>query len=42
MKTFPQISPKKILAYLSSQNKMTDIKYMLLAFPNLRKLAAFV
>ena len=42
MKTFPQISHKKILAYLSSQNKMSDIKYILVEFPALRKLAAFV
>jgi hypothetical protein len=42
LKTFPQIQPKKILAFLSSNNKMTDIKYMLSAFPDLKKLAAFV
>ena len=42
LKTFPQIQPKKVLAFLSSNNKMTDIKYMLSAFPDLRKLAAFV
>jgi hypothetical protein len=42
MKNFSQISPKKILAYLSNHNKMTDIKYMLITFPSLRKLSAFV
>jgi hypothetical protein len=42
LKTIPQIVPKKILAYLSSHNKMSDIKYILSAFPELRKLAAFV
>jgi len=42
LKTIPQIMPKKILAYLSSNNKMSDIKYVLSAFPDLRKLAAFV
>lgn len=42
MKTFPQISPKKIFAYLASNNKITDIKYMLVEFPSLRKLAAFM
>lgn len=42
LKTIPQIAPKKILAYLSSNNKMSDIKYVLSAFPDLRKLAAFV
>jgi len=40
--TFPQIAPKKVLAYLSSKNKISDIKYVLSAFPELRKLAAFV
>lgn len=38
----PQISSKKILAYLSSNNKMNDIKYILNSFPNLKKLAAFM
>lgn len=42
LKMVPQIMPKKILAYLSSNNKMSDIKYVLSAFPDLRKLAAFV
>jgi hypothetical protein len=42
LKSVPQIAPKKILAYLSLNNKMSDIKYLLSAFPELRKLAAFV
>jgi len=42
LRMFPQISPKKVLAFLSAHNKMIDIKYMLSAFPELRKLAAFV
>jgi hypothetical protein len=42
LKMFPTINPKKLLAYLSSHNKMADIKYVLSAFPNLKKLAAFV
>lgn len=42
LKMFPQIQPKKVLAFLSSNNKIIDIKYMLSAFPDLRKLAAFV
>lgn len=42
LKMFPQIQPKKVLAFLSSNNKIIDIKYMLNAFPDLRKLAAFV
>ncbi len=42
MKVVPEIAPKKVLAYLSSNNKMSDIKYVLSSFPELRKLAAFV
>lgn len=42
MKMFPQIVPKKMLAYLSANNKISDIKYILTEFPNLKKLAAFV
>lgn len=38
----PQISSKKILAHLSCRNKMSDIKHILSAFPDLKKLAAFV
>lgn len=41
-KTFPQISPRKILSFLSSNNKINDIKYVLSSFPDLKKLAAFV
>lgn len=41
-KTFTQFSPKKVLAYLSNNNKMSDIKFMLSAFPELKKLAVFV
>lgn len=42
LKTFPQFSPKKVLVYLSSNNRMSDIKYLMNAFPDLRKLAAFI
>lgn len=42
MKTIPEVTPKKILAYLSSNNKMNDIKYIISSFPGLKKLAAFV
>lgn len=42
IKLFPIISPKKLLAYLAANNKMADIKYILSAFPGLKKLAAFV
>jgi hypothetical protein len=41
-KTFPQFSPKKVLAWLSANNKMSDIKIMLSSFPDLKNLAAFV
>ena len=41
-KICPQISPRKILAFLSSNNKVPDIKYIVSAFPELKKLAAFV
>jgi len=42
LKSIPQISQRKVLVYLSSNNKMADIKYVLTAFPELKKLAAFV
>lgn len=42
LKNVPQVSPKKMLAYLASNNKMTDIKYILSSFPELKRLAAFV
>jgi hypothetical protein len=38
----PQVSSKRILAHLSHRNKMSDIKHILAAFPDLKKLAAFV
>jgi hypothetical protein len=41
-RTFPIFSPKKVLVYLSTQNKMADIKHLLLAFPELKTLAPFV
>lgn len=42
LKNIPQVAPKKILAYLSANNRMSDIKYILASFPELKKLAAFV
>lgn len=42
LKTVPQISSRKVLVYLSCHNKMSDIKYILSSFPDLKKLAAFV
>ncbi len=38
----PQISPKKTLLILSSKNRMSDIKQLLMAYPELKKLSAFV
>lgn len=42
LKTITQISHRKVLVWLSTNNEMTDIKYVLTAFPELKKLAAFV
>lgn len=42
LKTFSQCSPKKVLVYLSNNNRMPDIKYLLKAFPELKKLAVFI
>ena len=41
IKNVPQISSKKILAWLSNNNKTSDIKFILNAFPELKKLALF-
>jgi len=41
-KTISEVSAKKILAYLSTNNKVNDIKYLLSSFPELNILAAFV
>ena len=41
-KSFPQFSPKKLLAYYSSNNRMQDIKYLVKAFPDLKPLVPFV
>lgn len=42
IKNVPQISPKKILVWQSSNNKMEDIKFMIKAFPELKNLSAFI
>jgi hypothetical protein len=42
IKKCPQVNPKKVLVYLSEKSKMSDIKYLILAFPELKKLSAFV
>jgi hypothetical protein len=41
-KSHQQFSPKKVLVYLSSQNRMPDIKYLMKAFPDLKTLIPFV
>ncbi len=41
-KTYPQFSPKKVLVFLSSQNRMAEIKYLISAFPELKVLIPFV
>jgi hypothetical protein len=42
IKTIPEVKAKKVLVHLSNNGKMNDIKYLLEAFPDLNKLAAFV
>jgi len=42
IKKCPQISTKKVLAHLSFHGKMSDIKQLVSAFPELKKLSAFV
>jgi len=41
-KTYPQFSPKKVLAYLSANNKMSDIKFLVSSFHDLKLLVPFV
>jgi hypothetical protein len=41
-KEFPQFSSKKLLAYLSTNNKMSDIKYIVSSFPELKTLIPFI
>lgn len=41
-KKFPQFSPKKLLVFLSTKGRVNDIKYIMAAFPDLKKLSAFV
>lgn len=42
VKTCPEVSSRRIIAFLSINNKVPDIKYIVSAFPELKKLAAFV
>lgn len=41
-KAYPQFSPKKILAYLSANSRMADIKLLVSSFPDLKTLVPFV
>lgn len=41
-KTFPAFAPKKALVYLSTTGKMSDIKPLIQAFPELKTLAPFI
>lgn len=41
-KNYPQFSPKKVLVWLTNQNRMADIKYLIQAFPDLKVLIPFI
>ncbi len=41
-KMCPEFSPKKVLVWLSVNNRMPDIKYLVRAFPSLKTLVPFV
>lgn len=41
-KNYPQFSPKKVLVWLTNQNRMADIKYLVSAFPELKVLIPFI
>lgn len=41
-KNFPQFSPKKVLVWLDSQKRMSDIKHLVSAFPELKVLIPFL
>lgn len=41
IKFVPEITPKRILSWLSTNNKTSEIKYFLSIYPELKKLAAF-
>lgn len=41
-KTFPHFSPKKVLVWLSNNNRMPNIKFLVSAFPELKPLVPFV
>jgi len=41
-KSFPNFSPKKLLVWLSTNNKVSNIKFLVSAFPELKPLVPFV
>ena len=41
-KAYPQFLPKKILSYLSTNNLLSDVKLLVVAFPTLKTLVPFV
>jgi hypothetical protein len=41
-KTFPHFSPKKVLVWLSNNNRIANIKFLTAAFPELKPLVPFV
>lgn len=41
-KNYPQFSPKKVLVWLTNQNRLADIKYLISAFPELKVLVPFI
>lgn len=42
IKHVPQITPKKVLNWLSVNNKSSDIKYLISVYPELSKIALFI
>jgi hypothetical protein len=42
LKKCPTVSPKKVLVYLANKGKMADIKLLIGAYPELKKLSAFI
>jgi hypothetical protein len=41
-KNYQQFSPKKVLVWLTNQNRMADIKYLVSAYPELKVLVPFI
>jgi hypothetical protein len=41
-KTFPQFQPKKVLVWLSTNNRVSNMKFLISSFPDLKPLVPFV